>query len=87
MFCGEYLGNDIAMFGDICYYIYGVRHKVSGGLLQRPDSSDYIETRKRESGMKGDELLSVPIEAVMGMMVGFIEIIVLLLIELINAKK
>lgn len=37
--------------------------------------------------MKGDELLSVPIEAVMGMMVGFIEIIVLLLVELINAKK
>lgn len=31
--------------------------------------------------------MSVPIEAVLGMMVGFIDIIVILIVKLIDAKK
>lgn len=55
------------------------------------EASDYIETRKRESGMKGDELMSVPIGDVLQIMasliVGFINTIVLLLIALNDTKK
>lgn len=55
------------------------------------EASDYIETRLWESTGKGDKLMSVPIGDVLGIMttliVGFINIIVLLLMALIDAKK
>lgn len=55
------------------------------------EASDYIETRRRESGKKGDELMSVPIGDVLQMMaaliVGFVNTIVLLLIALNDTKK
>ena len=50
------------------------------------EASDYIETRKG-IWYKEDELMSVPIEAVIVMMMGFIQTVILLIIELINAKK
>ncbi len=68
-------------------------------LYRGSEASDYIKKpaqyylrqHKRESGMKGDELMSVPIGDVLGIMatliVGFINIIVLLLMALIDAKK
>lgn len=53
------------------------------------EASDYIGTClfRQESGMKGDELMSVPIGDVLGVMAIFINAIVLLLIELIKAQK
>lgn len=58
-------------------------------LSRGPEASDYIETClfRRESGMRGDELMSVPIGDVLGVMAIFINAIVLLLIELIKAQK
>ncbi len=58
----------------------------SSALNRGTGPSDYIETRKG-IWYKEDKLMSVPIEAVIVMMMGFIQTIVLLIIELINAKK
>jgi hypothetical protein len=79
-----------------------LRSPLSGGRLARsrgPETSDYIkkpalqyiQRHKRESVEKKASLRSVPIGDVLGIMsaliVGFVNIVVILLIALIGSKK